>query len=105
MAMLMQSIRLFVVGESEIPSCEGTTQGDPLAMAMYDLDMVPLIKRLHVAVPNVKQVWFADDATVVGKHKVLHQWWQILSPFGPNSKTVLIVKPSLFIDYCKIYLC
>ena len=93
---------LFVVGEGEIPSCEGTTQGDPLAMAMYALAVVPLIKRLRVAVPSVGQIWFADDATAVGKLKLLHKWWQILSSLGPNfgyfsnaSKTVLIVKPHL----------
>ena len=69
-------------------------------MAMYALAVVPLIKRLRVAVPSVGQVWFADDATAVGK--LLHKWWQILSSLGPNfgyfsnaSKTVLIVKPHL----------
>ena len=32
-------------------------------MAMYALAVVPLIKRLHMAVPSVQQVWYADDAT------------------------------------------
>jgi len=31
-------------------------------MAMYALAVVPLIRRLHAAVPSVQQVWFADDA-------------------------------------------
>jgi len=57
------------VGKSEIPSCEDTTQGDPLAMAMYALAVVPLIRRLRVAVPSVQQVWFSDVATAVGKLK------------------------------------
>ena len=30
-------VRLFVVGEGEIPSTEGATQGDPLVMAMWYL--------------------------------------------------------------------
>ena len=36
---------LFVGGEVLL-SCEGTTQGNPLAMAMYGLSLVPLIQQL-----------------------------------------------------------
>ena len=55
-----EHIQLFIDGES-IPSLEGTTQGDPLAMAMYAVAITPLIHRL--AEENLKQVWFADDAS------------------------------------------
>ena len=92
-------VRLFVVGEGEIQSTEGTTQGDPLAMAMYALGVVPLIRHLRTTVPDVSQAWFADDATAVGSLKTF-SWWQHLSSVGPDygyftnaTKTVLIVKP------------
>jgi len=96
-----QLICLFVVGEGEIPSCEGTTQGDPLAVAMYALAVVPLIQELRTAVPEANQVWFADDATAVGKLQALLSWWQVLSSQGagfgyfPNALRLLIVKPNL----------
>ena len=60
-------IKLFIVGGGEIDSSEGTTQGDPLAIAMYALAVRPLIDKLRDAEPSAKQVWFADDATAAGR--------------------------------------
>ena len=83
-------------GGSVFHSCEGTTQGDPLAMAMYGLAVLPLIKKLT---REAKQVWFADDATGGGKLQQLRQWWDKLNECGPafgyfpNAvKTWLVVK-------------
>ena len=79
-------IKLFIVGEGEIDSSEGTTQGDPLAMAMYALAIRPLIDKLRDTEPNARQdlVWFADDATAAGRLVTLHQWWQHVTTIGPD---------------------
>ena len=68
-------------------------------MGMYALAMVPLIRRLRTEVPDVSQVWFADDASAVGSLSSLLTWWRQLSSYGPaygyftNAvKTILIVK-------------
>jgi len=88
--------RLFIGGE-HILSQEGTTQGDPLAMAMYALGTLPLIHKLQ---EDVTQAWYADDATAGGEVAGLRRWWDKLRATGPQygyhpnpSKTWLVVKP------------
>ena len=73
---------MIVVGSWEIASTEGTTQGDPLAMAMH---AVALIRKLMSNSPNVKQVWFADDTTSTGTCESLRQWWDQIEHLGPTS--------------------
>ena len=91
-----EDIDLFIDGES-ILSQEGTTQGDPLAMAMYAIAITPLINRLETEL--VKQTWYADDAAAGGKLVDLKAWWDQLIDLGPDygyfpnaKKTWLIVK-------------
>ena len=55
-------------------SQEGTTQGDPLAMPMYALATIPLIKKLKENVEKVNQVWYADDASGTGDINSLREW-------------------------------
>lgn len=49
----------FVGGEA-ILSREGTDQGNPIAVLMYALGILLLIK--HITTKNTVQAWFADDA-------------------------------------------
>ena len=49
---------------------EGTSRGDPLAMAMYALGVTPLI--CAVSIPDTKELWFTNDATAGGR---LHPLW------------------------------
>ena len=74
--------RLFVSGGKEITSSEGTTQGDPLAMQFYALGTNPLLRKLRSGVPDVSQVWLADDATGAGKLPKLKQWWEMVIEEG-----------------------
>lgn len=88
---------LFVDG-TVLLSQEGTTQGDPLSMAMFALASIPLINR--ISTPSATQIWFADDAGAGGKVKALRHWWDKLNEVGPQygyfpnaSKTAIAVKP------------
>ena len=65
--------KLFVDGET-IDSCEGTIQGDPLAMVFYALATIPLTKACKVESLR-GEVWFADDATGAGRLLFLRTWW------------------------------
>ena len=92
-----ENASLFIDGDTLFLQ-EGTTQGDPLAMAMHAIATVPLIEKLQST--NTKQVWYADDATAGGTLLNLKAWWTMLSSSGPSygyfvnpGKTWLIVKP------------
>ena len=77
---------LFVGGDVML-SMEGTTQGDPLAMAMYAVAIRPLIDK--VSASGALQVWFADDSAGGGKIKAVRQWWELLQQHGLTA-TLLI---------------
>ena len=64
--------QLFTGGIS-LSSEEGTAQGDPLAMVMFGLASLPLIRA--VATTESEQIWFADDAAAGGRLLLVRQWW------------------------------
>ena len=84
--------RLFLSGGGEISSQEGTTQGDALAMAFYGIGTNPILRTLRCQIPDVKQVWLADDATGAGKLAPLKQWWLGIAEEG--KRYGYYVKPS-----------
>jgi hypothetical protein len=87
---------LFIDGEF-IMSKEGTTQGDPLAMAMYAIATLPLIHQLdHEA---TQQIWYADDSSTAGSIPHICSWRDKLEDLGPAygyltnpNKSWLVVK-------------
>ena len=94
--------RLFITGGGEILSKEGTTQGDPIAMAAYGIGLTPLLFILSKGDGDEawKQVAFADDISGVGKLIFLRIWWDLVNRYGPllgyfpkASKSWLTVKP------------
>ena len=97
---------LFIDNQT-ITSQEGTTQGDPLAMAIYAVALRPLIDRVQNA---STQIWYADDAGASGKLTDLRQWWNNLVTIGPNYgyhtnalKSVVITKPNHLEEATKIF--
>ena len=63
-----------------ILSQEGTLQGDPLAMPMYGLATIPIIRKLDGI---CEQIWYADDSAAIGSVVQLHPWWTKLVEVGP----------------------
>ena len=62
----------------DIQSMEGTTQGDPTAMAIYAIAIIPLILMLVVEANQVdnttKTAAYADDLTATGTIMRLRNW-------------------------------
>ena len=104
--------RLFVTGGLEIPSAEGTTQGDPIAMPLYAMCILPLMRQIVESVKEkgmeIKQCAFADDLAGAGKLLALKSWWNAVVYFGPfigyyakSSKSWLLVKTK-YLDAAKL---
>ena len=74
-------------GGGEILSTECTTQGDPLAMAMY---AIAVTRHLRSFCPTVQQVWYADDAAGAGSCDNLKMWFDELNRIGPFMGIILM---------------
>ena len=78
--------RLFVSGGLELTSHEGSTQGDPLGMAIYAIGVTHMLDMMLAAMQNDhnKMVGFTDDVTASGNLEALRRWWDTLMQIGPN---------------------
>lgn len=79
-------------------SQEGVTQGDPLAMILYGLGLLPLIRQLKAEFPDVEQPWYADDAGAGGTFTSIRAHFKRLQELGPKfgyfpnpSKSIIVV--------------
>ena len=66
-----------------IPSKEGVTQGDPLAMALYGITLLSLAKLLREQFPDVLQAWYTDNATMQGTPAWVVACFKLLIKLGP----------------------
>ena len=98
--------RLVILNSIDIPSLEGTTQGDNLAMAFYALGTTPLLDILKIKSTQISQVCLADDITGAGKLTNLKQWWNTVISEGKKygyfvneGKSWLIIKDERLLQY------
>ena len=107
--------RLFVIGGRELLSSEGTTQGDPIAMAVYAIAVIPLMLMLlqitnRLPDKQTKMAAYADDFSAGGSLINIKHWWLALCDMCPKfgyfpepSKCWLIVKPKLYKKILEIF--
>ena len=79
----------------------GVTQGDPLAMIAYGIGILPLIRELREAHPQVTHPWYADDAGAGGTfHHILAHLWDMQARAPPRAyfpgptNSILVVAPN-----------
>ena len=96
----------FFLDKRVIKSEEGTTQRDPIAMAMYGAATLPLIDMLEDQ--NLTYRWYADDGNVAGSLEslrvVLDMLYEHGGAIGYNViKCHLITKPEFFQKTNKVF--
>mmetsp|Transcript_5227 Transcript_5227/g.7776 ORF Transcript_5227/g.7776 Transcript_5227/m.7776 type:complete len:169 (+) Transcript_5227:2704-3210(+) len=71
---------------------EGVTQGDPLAMVLYALGVLPIIEHLeqyckddttNLCLLFLIQIWYADDSAFAGYFAKVWKWFKELCKIGP----------------------
>ena len=79
---------------------EGVTHGEPLAMIVYGIGVLPLIRELRNAHPYATQPWYADDMGAGGTFQQIQEHFLDLQARGPNrgyyrepTKSILVVDP------------
>ena len=58
------------------------TQGDPIVVFAYGIDILLLIKQLKAGFPDVPQPWCADDVNVLGMFTNFELYFNLLEQFG-----------------------
>ena len=90
-------------------SKEGVTQGDPLAMLLYGLAVLPLVRELKNS-NKWKQNWYADDSACLAQLLLVREWFDRLMVEGPKygyfpkpEKCYLIVHPDFILQADNIF--
>ena len=65
-----------------LASHEGVTQGNPLSMILYGIDMLPFTLQLKVAVPTALQPWYADNTAAGGNFEDIIRVFNLLQTTG-----------------------
>jgi len=63
-------------------SKEGVTQGDPIAMFMYGIGIVPMIRKMKELRPNFRDSWYADDGAGQGNFVEIREYLDTLAVVG-----------------------
>ena len=87
------------INKQTLFSQEGKTRGDPLAMSMYGIAIIPLIELLDDCF--TVQKWYADDVNAVCSHDNMKKLFDSLIKHGPAfvyqlTKCHIITKKHLF---------
>ena len=81
-----------------ILSREGFTQGDPLSMVLYEINLVLLVEELRTADPGILSPFYADNAAFDGSARRSVQLLKLLMKRGPDQGYLPDPSKSLFIS-------
>ena len=60
-------------------SKKGVKQGEPMAMIVYRIDILPLINDLKHYIPDVIQPWYADNSIALGMFARIENYFNLLT--------------------------